>query len=269
MALSEIVKMDGLALSHAIQSKQASCVEVMNAYLDHIDATSESRRESAVFLGGLGGQQAATDGLGEQRVPQLHVVAGRWLQQPSVGQPVETGGKVGGSHPGRVCEERVGQRPVRDPEDAGDGPGGCVEAVESPVEKVGQPLGQCATTAGVGDELLGEQWLPLAASVYAVDVAGGYAQQVELLGGLVPIQQADGQLGDRRQAAYSRQPVDHGLRRRVIVQSPGADQGYGAATGEQVLEQVQGGRIRPVQVLDQHRQRAQVAQSRQQPHRRR
>jgi amidase len=30
--------MDGLALSHAIQSKQASCVEVMNAYLDHIDA---------------------------------------------------------------------------------------------------------------------------------------------------------------------------------------------------------------------------------------
>jgi amidase len=38
MGLSEIVKMDGLALSHAIQSKQASCVEVMNAYLDHIDA---------------------------------------------------------------------------------------------------------------------------------------------------------------------------------------------------------------------------------------
>src|SRR4029077_10166433 len=30
--------MDALALSHAIQSKQVSCVEVMNAYLDHIDA---------------------------------------------------------------------------------------------------------------------------------------------------------------------------------------------------------------------------------------
>ena len=30
--------MDALALSRAIKSKQVSCVEVMNAYLDHIDA---------------------------------------------------------------------------------------------------------------------------------------------------------------------------------------------------------------------------------------
>src|SRR6476659_9003970 len=37
-APSDIVMMDALALSRAIQSKQASCVEVMNAYLDHIDA---------------------------------------------------------------------------------------------------------------------------------------------------------------------------------------------------------------------------------------
>jgi amidase len=35
-APSDIVMMDALALSRAIQSKQASCVEVMNAYLDHI-----------------------------------------------------------------------------------------------------------------------------------------------------------------------------------------------------------------------------------------
>src|SRR4051812_36461035 len=35
---SDIVMMDALALSRAIQSKQVSCVEVMNAYLDHIDA---------------------------------------------------------------------------------------------------------------------------------------------------------------------------------------------------------------------------------------
>lgn len=34
----DIVLMDGLALSRAIQSKQVSCVEVMNAYLDHIGA---------------------------------------------------------------------------------------------------------------------------------------------------------------------------------------------------------------------------------------
>ena len=35
---SDVVMMDALALSRAIQSKQVSCVEVMNAYLDHIDA---------------------------------------------------------------------------------------------------------------------------------------------------------------------------------------------------------------------------------------
>src|SRR6478752_3806804 len=35
---SDIVMMDALALSRAIQSKEVSCVEVMNAYLDHIDA---------------------------------------------------------------------------------------------------------------------------------------------------------------------------------------------------------------------------------------
>ncbi|MEP6567611.1 MAG: amidase [Mesorhizobium sp.] len=35
---SDIVLMDALALSRAIQSKQVSCVEVMNAYLDHIVA---------------------------------------------------------------------------------------------------------------------------------------------------------------------------------------------------------------------------------------
>lgn len=38
MAVSDIVMMDALALSRAIKAKQVSCVEVMNAYLDHIDA---------------------------------------------------------------------------------------------------------------------------------------------------------------------------------------------------------------------------------------
>ena len=35
---SDIVLMDALTLSHAIKSKQVSCVEVMHAYLNHIDA---------------------------------------------------------------------------------------------------------------------------------------------------------------------------------------------------------------------------------------
>jgi amidase len=35
--ISDIVLMDGAKLSHAIKSKQVSCLEVMTAYLDHID----------------------------------------------------------------------------------------------------------------------------------------------------------------------------------------------------------------------------------------
>jgi amidase len=35
--LSNIVAMDGVSLSHAIQGKRVSCVEVMGAYLDHIE----------------------------------------------------------------------------------------------------------------------------------------------------------------------------------------------------------------------------------------
>jgi amidase len=38
MTVSDIVMMDGVALSHAIKSRQVACVEVMDAYLDHIDA---------------------------------------------------------------------------------------------------------------------------------------------------------------------------------------------------------------------------------------
>src|SRR5215472_18318028 len=37
-AVSDVVEMDGLALSQAIQARQVSCVEVMSAYLRHIDA---------------------------------------------------------------------------------------------------------------------------------------------------------------------------------------------------------------------------------------
>ena len=37
MDIPEIVRLDAIALSSAIKSKRVSCVEVMNAYLDHID----------------------------------------------------------------------------------------------------------------------------------------------------------------------------------------------------------------------------------------
>src|SRR5204863_1886050 len=60
---SNIVMMDALALSRAIQSKQVSCVEVMNAYLDHIDALNP-KVNAIVSLqdrGGLVAQARARD----------------------------------------------------------------------------------------------------------------------------------------------------------------------------------------------------------------
>src|SRR5688572_27636808 len=64
MAISDIVMMDALALSRAIKSKQVSCVEVMNAYLDHIDALNPTVNAivSRQDRGGLIEQAKARDG---------------------------------------------------------------------------------------------------------------------------------------------------------------------------------------------------------------
>ena len=53
--ISDIVLMDGVGLSHAIKAKQVSCLEVMTAYLDHIDvfnprSTPSSRCRRATTL---------------------------------------------------------------------------------------------------------------------------------------------------------------------------------------------------------------------------
>jgi amidase len=63
MAASGIVTMDALALSRAIKTRQVSCVEAMNAYLDHIDAFNP-RVNAIVSLqerGGLIEQASARD----------------------------------------------------------------------------------------------------------------------------------------------------------------------------------------------------------------
>ena len=66
--------MDALALSRAIQSKQVSCVEVMNAYLDHIDALNP-KVNAIVSLQDRGdlmcAGQGARRGTGARRGPRL------------------------------------------------------------------------------------------------------------------------------------------------------------------------------------------------------
>jgi amidase len=62
---SDIVMMDALALSRAIQSKQVSCVEVMNAYLDHIDVLN-TKVNAIVSLQDRGGLVAKAKARDEQ-----------------------------------------------------------------------------------------------------------------------------------------------------------------------------------------------------------
>ena len=62
---SDIVMMDALALSRAIQAKQVSCVEVMKAYLDHIDALNPQGQRHRLAAGprrsaGAGARRATT-----------------------------------------------------------------------------------------------------------------------------------------------------------------------------------------------------------------
>ncbi len=62
---SDIVMMDALALSRAIQSKQVSCVEVMNATLDHIGALNPTVN-AIVSLQDRGGLVAAAKARDEE-----------------------------------------------------------------------------------------------------------------------------------------------------------------------------------------------------------
>ena len=63
MATSEIVTMDALALSGAIRAKKVSCVEVMNAYLEHIERINPTVNAivSLQDRGDLVGQAKARD----------------------------------------------------------------------------------------------------------------------------------------------------------------------------------------------------------------
>jgi amidase len=71
-APSDIVLMDGAALSVAIKSRQVSCVEVMNAYLDHIDRLNP-KVNAIVSL------QPRDGLLAQARVRDAELVRGEWL----------------------------------------------------------------------------------------------------------------------------------------------------------------------------------------------
>ena len=152
-----------------------------------------------------------------------------------------------------VAQQSVGQGAVRDPERAGDPPCRLVEAVEPPVEQVGEDLGQRLVVAGLGDELLGEQRLTGRAPVDPVDrrrVGTLAGQQRQLLRGPVAGQRAQRELVHDGQPADPGEPVEGRRRDGRVVLAPGADDRQARTGGEQVLEQVEGRRVRPVQVLD-------------------
>jgi amidase len=67
---NDIVMMDGVALSRAIHDKQVSCVEVMNAYLDHIDTINPT-------VNAIVSLQDRSDLLGQAKTRDNEIAAGK------------------------------------------------------------------------------------------------------------------------------------------------------------------------------------------------
>ena len=119
-------------------------------------------------------------------------------------------------------------------------------------------VGQRLVVAGLGGELLGEQRLTGRPAVDPVDrrrVGMLAGQQRQLLGGPVAGQRAQRELVDDGQPANPGEPVEGRRRDGRVVLAPGADDRHSRTGGQQVLEQVEGRRVRPVQVLDDDGQR--------------
>lgn len=219
---------------------------------------------AAVEAGALTGEQIVADGLADQGVPEaVAVVAGR---------RDEDVGAHGGS---QGLDEVVlgelgdgGEQPVLDRgaalgDDPGDPLGALGQALDADQEQVAQGVGEAGAAALVGGdgEFLDEEGVAVGAFEELVDLGRvGFAGEDagDLAADLGSVEAAEFDTADRAQ------PVEFGeerAQRVAAVDVVGAvggedDQATGAQGAEEIGEEVAGGGVGPVQVLQGHDDRA-------------
>ena len=195
----------------------------------------------------LAGNEAALHRFGEQRVLELDRTFGT-TEQPTDLQVAQLGSQLLRRQAGRGGQQLGAQWPRGDAEQPQYGPGLLDNACQPAVEQVGEEVGQAGSVVEMRCELLGEEGLPLAARVDGVQSFGPGSQHPELLGSLLPGERAEREHRRARQASHASEPL---LARRgsgLVAGAPRADDGH-RTTAEQVLHQVEGGRVGPVEVL--------------------
>ncbi|MET3962191.1 hypothetical protein ABIE44_002125 [Marmoricola sp. OAE513] len=209
----------------------------------------------------LARQQVAVHGLGEQRVPEAVEVVAGGHQDVELDGLAQRGLEVGGGHSGHLGEQRVG-----DPT-AGDGRGPhhlvrhLAETVQTDQQQVGQVLGhRAARHGGRADELLDEERIALGARHDAGDVRLAQRFGVQLL------DQRPHVAGTERLELHPADPghpapLGSGAAQRVPsvqvvgpVRRDDRDRVLERA-GEQEADQVAGGGVGPVDVLEHQQQR--------------
>ena len=203
----------------------------------------------------LAGQQVVVDRLGEQRVAERVARAGR-LEHLLLDRGAQRVVELVGLHLGHGGEQPVGDPAAGDRRGADHAPGCPVETVQPHQQQVGEVDREILVTAGL-HQLLDEEGIALGA---AYDTLG-----VDLAGGELVDQQSHGVVGQRLEHhplhVGQPAPLAHLAAQRVaavdVVGAVGGDHRDRAVVGagEEVGQQVAGGLVGPVGVLDHDQQR--------------
>ncbi len=225
--------------------------------------------EALVQPAPLTGQQVGGRRLGQQRVPGPVPAVGGGLRERSALQLPQARAQRFGVQSGHVGQLILGQRPPGHRHRGQRGPGLRTAVADPGGQQFRQPGRQPATppltgplqlAAGagqrLGDQLLGEERVALAASVQLVHVHGRLTagQPGGLLGHLVAGQRRQPDLPRVPAASRVGQPAAHGRFQRRLVTADGRHHGDGvrAPRPRQEGQEVQGSGVGPVQVLDHH-----------------
>lgn len=212
---------------------------------------------AAVEAGAFAGQQIVGDGLADQGVPEAVAVAvGCRKEDVGVHRDPQRLDEVVLGEPGDGGEQPVLHGGAALGDDPGDPLGAFGQPLDADEEQVAQGVGEAGATAlgGADGEFLDEEGVAVGAFEDVVDLGGvrfGGEDPGYLTADLVPVEAAEFDPADRAQ------PVEfgeQGAQRVAAVDVVGAvggedDQAAGAQGAEEVGQQVAGGGVGPVDVL--------------------